>query len=291
MNSGILTDAQVTADPRTNSLVVTASADSMPLIAALIGQLDSPPSIEAQVKVFTLVNGDATNMAEMLENIFGAAVAGDEIAVRTGVVPEETSLVGLNFAVDVRTNSIIVTGSAGALTVVEAVLARLDGSDPRERKTAVYRIKNIQAEDVATAINEYLTTKRDIETANADVLSVFEQIDREVIVVAEPASNSIIISATPRYFADITRLVEEIDRRQPMIMIQVVIAEVSLDDFSEFGVELGLEDSVLFNRSLATGGLAVPGSLFSNGRDTGGRGVTSFGTGQVNTDLSFGGSS
>ncbi len=289
LNSGILTDAQVTADPRTNGLIVTASADSMPLIGALIRELDSPPSIESQVKVFTLINGDATNMAAMLQNIFGAAVAGDELAVRTGIVPDETSLVGLNFAVDVRTNSIIVTGSAGALTVVEAVLARLDGSDPRERKTAVVRIKNIQAADVATVINQYLTTKRDIETANPDILSVFEQIEREVIVVAEPASNSVIISATPRYFDDIMRLVDEIDRRQPMIMIQVVIAEVSLDNFSEFGVELGLEDSILFNRSVATGGLAIPGTLFSNGMNTGGRGVTSFGTGQVNTDLSFGG--
>lgn len=289
LNSGILTDAQVTADPRTNGLIVTASADSMPLIAALIRELDSPPSIESQVKVFTLVNGDATNMATMLQNIFGAAVAGDELAVRTGIIPEETSLVGLNFAVDIRTNSIIVTGSAGALTVVEAVLARLDGSDPRERKTAVFRIKNIQAADVATVINQYLTTKRDIETANPDILSVFEQIEREVIVVAEPASNSVIISATPRYFEDIMRLVDEIDRRQPMIMIQVVIAEVSLGNFSEFGVELGLEDSILFNRNLATGGLAIPGTLFSNGLNTGARGVTSLGTGQVNTDLSFGG--
>ena len=33
-------------------------------------------------------------------------------------------------------------------------------------------------------------------------------------------------------------------------MIQVLIAEVALDDFDEFGVELGLQDSVLFDRSL-----------------------------------------
>ena len=33
-------------------------------------------------------------------------------------------------------------------------------------------------------------------------------------------------------------------------MIQVLIAEVSLDETDQFGVELGLQDSVLFDRSL-----------------------------------------
>ena len=35
-----------------------------------------------------------------------------------------------------------------------------------------------------------------------------------------------------------------------MVMIQVLIGEVRLDDADEFGVELGLQDSVLFDRSL-----------------------------------------
>ncbi len=291
LNSGILADAQVTADPRTNGLIVTASADSMPLIAALIKELDNPPSVESQVKVFTLINGDATNMTAMLESIFGAAVAGDEIAVQTGIVPDETSLVGLNFAVDVRTNSIIVTGSVGALTVVEAVLVRLDSSDPRERKTMVYRIKNISADDIATAVNQYLTSKREVETSTTGVLSAFELIEREVIVVPEMASNCVIISATPRYFDDIAKLIEDLDRQQPMILIQVVIAEISLDNFDEFGIEMGLQDSLLFNRDLAVGGLAIPGSIFSDtpGNNVGGRGLTSLGTGQINADLQYGG--
>jgi len=289
VNSGILTDAQVTADTRTNSVVVTASTDSMALIAALVHELDLPPTVEAQVKVFTLVNGDATNMVTMLKNIFSTAVTGEEIAVRTGVVPDETSLVTLHFDVDVRTNSVIATGSAGALVVVEALVTRLDGSDPRQRRNDVYRLKNYMAADVATAINQYLTNKRTIETSTEGVISESEQIAREVIVVPEAASNSLIVSATPAYFDEIMRLIEDIDQRPAMAVIQVVIAEVALDNFDEFGIELGLEDSLLFDRRVATGGLAIPGSLFSNGKETGGQAVSSLGTGQVNSELSYGG--
>ncbi len=289
LQSGILTDTQITPDPRTNSLIVTADADSMPLVAALIRELDQPSEVESQIKVFTLVNGDATNMAAMLENIFGVAITGAEIAVRTGVVEEETTLVGLRFAVDVRTNSIIATGSIGALTVVEAVLSRLDAADVRERRNEVYRLKNSFAPDVAEAVNQYLVSKREVEMAAPGLLSAFEMVEREVIVVPEPVSNSLIVSATPQYFEDIAQLVEQLDRRPPMAMIQVVIAEVTLNDFDEFGIEMGLQDSILFNRQLATGGLAIPGALFSDAPSTGGQGHTGFGTGRLNTDLAFGG--
>ena len=39
------------------------------------------------------------------------------------------------------------------------------------------------------------------------------------------------------------RVIEELDARDTMVMIQVLIAELSLGDLDEFGVELELQDS------------------------------------------------
>ncbi|NLX94665.1 MAG: hypothetical protein GXY83_00675 [Rhodopirellula sp.] len=306
LNSGILTDAQVTADSRTNALVVTASSESMPLIAALIQQLDQPADIESQVKVFTLINSDATAMSQMLEQIFSQTGAAEGLAVRTGTPIDDSSLVGLRFAVDARTNSILVTGSTGALTVVEAILLRLDESDVRNRKTSVYRLKNAPAADVATAVNEYLQSERQVEQIAPELMTAFQQLEREVVVVAEPVSNSLIISATPRFYEEILNLVKEIDQRPPMVMIQVLIAEVRLGDTNEFGIELGLQDSILFDRSSIIGdtpGVLAPGFLFNSGvignsasaaslatrEDVGGQAITNLGVGRTNTDLGFGG--
>ena len=44
IKSGILTDVNVAADENTNSLIVRASPQSMPLIARLIEQLDAMPA-------------------------------------------------------------------------------------------------------------------------------------------------------------------------------------------------------------------------------------------------------
>ena len=70
-----------------------------------------------------------------------------------------------------------------------------------------------------------------------------------MVVVAESASNSLIVSATPAYYEELEGIIRQLDEQAPMVMIQVLIGEVRLGDADEFGVELGLQDSVLFDRS------------------------------------------
>lgn len=328
VRSGILTNVRITADTRSNALLISASEESMPLIEALIRQMDQLPIAEAQVKVFTIINSDASSLAEMLESLFGTSTTQtNQPAVRTGAQEGESTLVNLRFAVDVRTNSIIATGSEGDLTVVEAILLRLDEDDIQNRRVAVYRLLNAPAADVADAINEYLQNERQVEQATTGVTSTFETLEREVVVVPEDVSNSLIISTTPRYYNQITQIIEQLDERPPMVMLQVLIAEVDLDDAHEFGVEAGIQDALLFDRSNISNLLTVsqttsepgqpqvvtqqiissdldPGFAFnstsplgnsgsdaalSNGDLIGSQGISNFGLGRMNSELGFGG--
>ena len=75
---------------------------------------------------------------------------------------------------------------------------------------------------------------------------------RDVVIVPEPISNTLLISATPQYFTELYRLIEQMDQMPPQVVIQVLVAEVTLNDDQEFGVEFGLQSPVLFNRSLFT---------------------------------------
>lgn len=257
LSVGHLGDIRISADAKSNTVVVSAPADSLDLIAALISQLDLPTAVPAQIKVFTLTNGDATNMVTMLEDLFqisgSSIVAGGQAAAQQQISAEEGVSVPLRFSVDARTNSIIASGSAADLTVVEAILLRLDDSDVRERTTAVYKLKNAPALDVSLAINDYLQKERQTQQTAPGLLSPFEKIEREVVVVPELVTNSLIVSATPRFYDEIAKIVEQLDARAPMVMIQVLIAEVSLNNIDEFGVEVGLQNSVMFDRSLLSG--------------------------------------
>lgn len=316
ISSGILVDVRITYDARANTVIVAAPAKSMPLIEALVKQLDQPPAVRALVKVFTVVNGDATTLVTMLNDFFGqpttgttgtagfggaGGLFGGAPVIQTTAREGESSLVPLRFAADPRTNSIIASGTEGDMLVIEAMLLRLDSGDVRERMSTVYRLKNAPANDVATAINSFLRSELqaiNLQTTGGMLLSPFEQIERQVVVVAEPVSNSLIVAATPRYFEEIKRLVEDLDKRPPMVLIQVLIAEVTLNDNDEFGVELGLQDGLLFQR----GAPPTPGFLFNsatqgnddtdvalqNSRFVGGQSLSNFGVGRAN-QAGFGG--
>ncbi len=124
-------------------------------------------------------------------------------------------------------------------------------------------------------------------------------------------------------------LVEKLDAEPPQVMIQVLIAQVTLSNQDEFGIELGLQDSILFDRSLLgnlvttttttqtstssgvvtqtqqniLGATNQPGFNFNNQplgnsgstqalanpSQVGGQGLSSFGVGRTNSTLGYGG--
>lgn len=254
IRSGALANVRITADARSNALIVIGPAASMELMAALIKQLDELPATEAQIKVFTIRNGDATALAEMLQNLFGTAAAGQAAGQAAPTFAGESAIVPLRFSVDQRTNSIIASGNAGDLNVIYHILTRLDEGDVRQRETRVYRLRNAPALDVATALSNLLQQQLQLIQTAPELVTPVEQLERQVIVVPEAVTNSLIVSATPRYMQEITRIVEQIDRRPPMVVIQVVIAEVTLSDNEQFGVEWGLQDALMFDRSSSATG-------------------------------------
>ncbi len=310
LRSGILNEVTVTADTRSNALIIKAPEHSMELVLALVKHLDSQPSAESQIKVFTIVNGDATQLSTMLNELFQTVQSANNQARQTNAFfsPQaastgESSLIPLNFTVDTRTNSIIASGSASDLTVVEAILLRLDQDEVTERKSTVVRLRNARADLVAESLTALLAEESQLQTLDPSVVSPFQQLVREVIVVPELFSNSLIISATPRYFDQVLEIVRELDERPPMVMLQVLIADVRLNDLEELGFELGLQDSVLFDRSVVSSGSLDPGYNFNNqplgnsssaaslatASAVGSQGLTNFALGRVNNDLGYGG--
>lgn len=293
IRSGILADIRVTADSRINSLIVTAPARSMKLMLALIERLDQIPSSIAEIKVFTLRNSDATQAVDLLNSLFAQTTTGGggfnnnsqqasqglQIAGATDV---SNTLVSLRFSADVRTNSVIAVGGADSLKVVEAMLLRLDEDDLRQRQTTVIKLKNSPAADVSEAVNQFLDSQRELAEAQPDLISNIELLEQEIIVVPEAVTNSLLVSATPRYFNIIQNMVARLDEAPPQVIIQALLVEVALDNTDEFGVELGLQDSILSSFNLGN-------DLFIDTNTVGGQGLSSFGVGRTNTDLGFGG--
>ena len=276
IESGIMSDVTISADVRNNALIVRAPEGSMSFIEELITLFDVS-SPEAEIKIFQIEHGDANSLVDMLTSLIPSNVEGTPGPQLPGGV-EEDALIPIRFAVDKRTNSIVAAGSRSVLQIVEALLVSLDREDLLSRKHFVYPLKNMKAVihhketgavigGVAETLKEYIRARLQINVETPGVISPFQQVESAVIILAELESNSLIISATPRYYDEIIELVKEIDKSPPQVMIKVLIAEVKLTNNKEWAAELGFQDPLLFGRSTlatATNSLTTGGGLLFN---------------------------
>ncbi len=312
VNSGILFDVRITSDANSNSLVVTGPSRSMNLIEALVERLDVVPDIEIKIKVFRLVHGDAPTLLAALQQLFGASTtqAGgggafgqtnqlqSQLPLQSSSAQDGATLAGLRFSIDERTNTLIVSGPAGDLQVIEDLIIRLDEDEVDLRSIRVYRLSNAPAEDVAQALNSYIESRREIILVDPASISLFEQVRRELIVIPEIVSNSLLISATPQYFAELEPVIQALDRRPSMVKVKVLIAQVTLNELDEFGVEIGLQDSLLFDRGIGVigfpfnqQGLGNNSTALSLGtrEDLAGQALSNLSIGRTNSSVGYGG--
>jgi type II secretion system protein D len=188
-----------------------------------------------------------------------------------------SSLSGLPIRItpDYRTNSIVATGSEADLVRAEEIVLQLDSPESKKRETVVYRLNNLTAVEAVQSLTQYLSRERlqdqitviSVQQDRAqqdqsqDVVSANSSQQSDNRTPLEPQTNSIIITATPGLLERFLQVVEEIDARPPQVIIQVLIAQIELNNNDEFGLEVGFQNDVLFDRSLIVGNQGA-------GRDT-----------------------
>ncbi len=281
--SGLLEDVHITPDLRINAVVVTAPTKTMKLIEAIITELDGVAAAKSYVNIFQLKKADATAVQTLLIQLFSrqqttgggqagglgglggfGAAAGQQgnrpLLTLTGNPSDGAALIDLRLTADARTNSLIVAGSQNDLELVRAVIAKLEDTYNVQFASDVVKIRNAAAADVSTAVLTFL--QQQVTQVNAAQFSTatnpFNGIQRQVFIQPEPVTNQLLISATPQMLPEIKRLIAAIDAAPPQVFVEVLIAEVRLNNNEEFGIEVGLQSSVLFARGGATA--AVPGT-------------------------------
>ena len=110
--------AQIAADERTNSVLVSGSLNNRLRYRALIAHLDSPNDEGGDTRVRYLNYADSEELATSLQTQFGAAGAATEGA--TGPAG------GVNIWADVGTNSLVINAPAAVLQDMTAVIDKLD---------------------------------------------------------------------------------------------------------------------------------------------------------------------
>jgi type II secretion system protein D len=273
VSSAIRDSIALTPDVRTNTVIVSAPRDSMLLIERMIRDLDTSSTGSKRIEVFKLENADADAMAEILTELFQLRQQGSlyvlkprediggsaDVAAQPGgdvetemfgtdltMVPDERQ--ALSITVDSRINALIVSGTPKYLELVGEVVRELDAEEANERQTLVYPLRNAEAGEVARVVSEFVSEdqRKLVETLNSDQLpSAARLLEREVTIVGDAKSNAVLVNASPRYMEQVESIIKELDVDPPQVLIQVMLAEITLEDDSDFGVTLNEKVGVL----------------------------------------------
>ena len=144
---------------------------------------------------------------------------------------------------------VIVAANRAARDLVLQMLAQTDVAGANHRRVFQYTLGIQNAGEIVANLNNLI--KSAIKGAG------------EITVTPDKISNSLFIYASPEEYAEIRKLLARMDYRPPAVEIDMVIAEVTLNDEMRYGVEWYLKKngSVLAD---ATATLGIPAAANSN---------------------------
>jgi type II secretion system protein D len=264
LDGAIREQVTLTADARTNTVWITAPEAMMRLISEMVRDIDESSAGARRIEKFRLVNADAIKMRDLLRDIFQLRQDGEALVLvpspgsprdQEPPVPEGTFVDGatltpvpdermqLSIAVDERTNTLIVSGTEEYLSLVRKVVTELDSVTAAERERRVVQLRNARAKEIETTLKTYFQGEVEKErlTLGAERAgSLMRRLEQEVTIVGDEASNNLVIATSPRYMDTVLRIVRELDQTPPQVMIQVLLAEVTVDSSEQWGMDAKL---------------------------------------------------
>ena len=204
-------------------------------------------------------HADASKLVTEIETILGLT-AGGPAGKGTETAPAANLAVPTKMLVDARTNTLVIAASDPAFQRVAALVERLDIALDIEGGASihVYKLSHAIAVDLAAVLSQTVSgpgaksaqgtgpTASPSSPSSADA----PRLDGEVRVIAEKASNSLIVMSSGRDYFAIRDIIRQLDEPRRQVYIEGVIAEVQVSDDLETGVSghgflPGSGDSVL----------------------------------------------
>jgi len=216
---------------RMNAVMVAAANPALLQTAEQwIKTLDAEPrnGLGSFVHVYPVANGNAANLASLVTQIFGGSAPTQNNA--------NTGASGLPSA------SGTAFGSTGGAAGSNAGLAgaATGGTNNQNNSSAARTIERGNTPSQGT-------------TGTAPGLG------GSVQVIADTETNTLIVRASPQDYQQVRKVLERLDASPRQVMVQVMVAEVTLTDALQYGVEWWIKSA------LTTGGKSWPGFLGLDG--------------------------
>ena len=237
----------IAAHPNNNTLVITDYAGNLDRVEKILEAVDQPGGNEPIL--IPLRYASALDVAQTVNRLFGegAGTAGADASQRITV------------AADTRSNSILARSeNPSRLTRLRSLVAMLDTPTSAAGNIHVVYLKNAEAVKVAETLRAIFNGESSSGEARLPApqggvgasasagaspastplgSSASQATAGSGIVQADPATNSVIITAPDVIYNNLRAVVEKLDARRAQVYVEALIAEVSADKTAEFGIQ------------------------------------------------------
>jgi len=229
-----------------NFLIIVESAANIAKLLKLVSLVDVDIFEHTSIRLLKIENAAVGDIAKELESIFGSM----------GIGKSTEKGIGLKFIAIERISSILAISTIpGIFEKVRHWLDVLDAVDVEaEEQIFIYFVENGKAEEIADVlkkvygegVTEKKTTrktpasKKTTKTTAKKTTGGLTFIQGKIKIVTDETTNSIIVRATPHDYAVINKTIQKLDIIPKQVLIEVLIAEVTLGGDTAFGVEWAL---------------------------------------------------
>jgi general secretion pathway protein D len=243
------------------SVMITDRVYNIKTIISVIQELDkiTMPEIMSIIK---LKKTDATKLIELYKNIIKDDSNPQNQSQPRMLGPKRTDTLNyfdanLKIIPDPRTNTLIVLGTAHSIKKFEEFVQECEKQINQLPyiPSRIYRLQFTQAEAVAKILEQALTFKTNTDFSKLGGVRDGDKYISNINLVAEPLTNSLIITGPDEEYDYIYKLIKEIDIEQPQVGLDVMIVSVDITKTKALGTQLRNKQGLFGNSINAQAGL------------------------------------
>jgi len=246
--------ADIIEHPPHNILIINDLTSNIKKSLDIIALFDTDIFSGMKVRIYPILNSDVTEIAKEVERIFSSL----EVSTKSG------RGVGITFTPITRINCLLVISSIpNIFEKVEGWLKELDKTPAEGTKLSVfvYYVQNAKAKDLADVLKQIFVPLKEKKAEFKEKVVTPEPTPRgvrpptptpapappkeevaavpegEINIVVDETNNALVIRAFQRDYRAILETIKKLDIYPKQVLIEVMLAEVSLDDSTQFGIE------------------------------------------------------
>jgi general secretion pathway protein D len=247
--------ADIVEHPPQNILVIGDIASNIRKSVSIIELFDMDIFASQSVRIYPVRNADVNEVAKEMERIFSSF----EVSLKSG------RGVGITFTPIPRINSLlVVSGIPNIFEKVESWLSELDRipSEGSKLNVFVYYVQNGKAKDLADVLKQIYVSPKDKKTefkekvtptppaaprsvrpttpavtATKEETGTGGVVEGDINIVVDENTNALIIRAFQRDYHAIVETIKKLDLYPKQVLIEVLLAEVTLDESTKYGLE------------------------------------------------------